>query len=61
MEYGVVIVALQTQLNKVPTSHGGLITPQLDIYVSVGCVEHHLSIGVRLNIVDIRHVGKTKV
>ena len=55
MEHGVVVVALQTQLDKVAARERRLLWPQLDIHVAQARNQQHLARGRRLRDVNGGH------
>lgn len=44
VEYGVVVVAFEAELNEVPDGLWGLFGPELHVERPMGCLQHHLAL-----------------
>jgi hypothetical protein len=49
MKDTVVVVALQGKLDKIPTSFGGLFTPELNVQGTKRCLHNHFTLGPRFH------------
>jgi hypothetical protein len=57
MEYGVVVVSIETELQKVATGQGRLFRKQLDRDLALGRVDDGRRGRLRFEVVDGRHLG----